>query len=104
MKIEYSKDDLKSLNFNYIVQINNNVHYDCIFSCPNPMFWIEKRIRFVVAHSAENYSMHGYYYGSNTFTEQELVDRLNKSKERYYRILNDKELAWFNNWQKLQRS
>lgn len=106
MRIEYSKDDLKSLNFNYIVQVGQHKHQDCIFDCPNPMFWIEKRIKFVVAHDGKGKScaLQGYYYGLETFTTRGLVERLNKSEGRYYRLLNAKELEWFNNWLQIQRA
>lgn len=103
MKIEYSLDDLRKLNFNYIVQIENHKHYDCIFDSENEGFWIEKRMKVVVVND-DACSIHGYYYGSKVYTKNELVEYLNHSESRYYRLLNTKELKWFCNWQKEQQA
>jgi hypothetical protein len=99
MIIKYAMEDLEALNFNYVVQINNHEHHDCIFDCTNPGFWIEKRISFVVVNDVDTCFMHGFFYGRNEeMPKAELIIRLNKNEKRYYRVLNAKELAWFNNW------
>lgn len=92
MIIKYSVEDLPSLNFRYVVQINNHAHEPMIFNCSNPGFWIEKRLAFISCHNSESCYMHGCYYDtSHKMTSEELVERLNRNDSRYYRLLNIKE-------------
>jgi hypothetical protein len=97
--IKYSVDDLASLNFRYMIQVSNHETAECVFHCDNPGFWLEKRLRFVVRNDDETCFLHGYYYGQKSpMTAEDLVALLNKGDKRYYRLLNNKELRWLNNW------
>ena len=102
MIIKYCKEDLAKLNFRYIVQINNHDHHDNIFDGKtNTSFWIEKRMKFVTSHPCSNDELvscylTGCYYGHKAFTAPELVEALNRSEGRYYRLLTEEELAAFN--------
>lgn len=98
MIIKYSEDDLKKLNFQYVVQMDNHHHHECIFECKNPGFWIEKRMKVIIANG-EAFGMFGYFYGgSEQLTKEKLLARLNGNAERYYRVLNKKEVDWFTEW------
>ena len=102
MRIEYSVDDLKHLNFRYMLQVDDHKDSSCVFGDDtNNGFWLEKRLKFIVCNDYKNCSMNGYYYTYSkhlNMTKEELVHSLNKSPNRHYRQLTIKELDWLNNY------
>ena len=102
MIIKYSVGDLPNLNFRYLVQIENHEHYknDNIFDPDNGTnagFWIEKRLKFLVANY-EGWTLSGAYYGHSSYeSPEELVEHLNGSDTRYYRALSKQEVMCLTN-------
>jgi hypothetical protein len=98
MIIKYSKADLKDLNFRYVVQLDNHTDIKNIFTTPKPDFWVEKRIHFIVAVGT-CYGLYNYFsYPLKFESAEELLAVLNRSEQRYYRLLTEQEIIALHKW------
>ena len=111
--------DIKALTGKFVIQLNADKEDIDIRYEGSAGFWLEKRIAFVgiidiigedklknrfQKQKNPTVILNGLYYCQGTYTAEEFVsiwnDGYQGKKERFYRLLTNKELDWLNKLQK----
>ena len=118
MKIIISEKDIVNIIGRWIIQLNNDQSDVDITKSENPGFWLEKRISFVgtiygfdgspniVFKNKESLIvLNGIYYCHGVKTPEQFVEYFNNAceRDRFHRLLTNKEHDWLNEQLKKNR-